>query len=128
MPIQTVVPITNPPAKTSNSFFEAQTVEGGSVTVEVVPRVLKLGAPLEFEIAMNTHSVDLDADMTKSAVLSDDAGNEYTPTAWDGPSGGGHHRSGTLKFPALKGNTKAVTLFVKNIAGVPERVFKWQLP
>lgn len=128
LPIQTMVPLTNPPAKASNSSFEPQTVEGGSVSVEVIPTVLKLGVPLEFEIAMNTHSVDLSDDMLNSVVLRDDAGNEYIPTAWDGPSGGGHHRSGTLKLAALKGNAKAVTLFVKNIAGVPERVFKWQIP
>ncbi len=41
---------------------------------------------------------------------------------------GGHHREGKIKFAALTTSTKSVTLIVKNIAGVPERVFNWGLP
>ncbi len=65
--------------------------------------------------------------MLKSIVLLDDAGKEYAPTAWDGPTGGGHHRDGKIKFDALTTNTKSVTLIVKGIAGVPKRTFKWSL-
>lgn len=123
----------NPPAPTaagpdSSSAFEAQTVGGGSVTVKATPLALKRGAPLEFDIAMDTHSVDLADDMLKTVVLRDDTGTEYAPTAWDGPGGGGHHREGKLKFAALTTDTQSVTLIVRNIASVPERVFKWELP
>jgi hypothetical protein len=65
--------------------------------------------------------------MLTSVVLRDDAGNEYPPVVWDGPGAGGHHRAGTLKFPALDKSAKSVTLLVRNIAGVPERAFTWTL-
>ena len=35
--------------------------------------------------------------------------------------------SGTLEFPVIKGNPGSVTLIIKNIASVPERVFTWQV-
>jgi hypothetical protein len=108
--------------------FKTLTVEGGSVSVAVTPIDLKQGAPADFEIAMNTHSVDLSADMLKVVVVRDDAGKEYAPTKWDGPAAGGHHRSGTIEFPALAGNVKSVTLIVKGIAGVPERDYRWDVP
>ena len=111
----------------NSSGLEAQTVEGGSVTVQVTPTAFRMGEPLEFDIAMNTHSVDLAADMLKAVVLRDDSGKEFTPTAWDGPAGGGHHREGKIKFAPLTTNTKSLRLVVKNIAGVPERVYKWDV-
>lgn len=114
-------------SSSSAATFETQTVEGGSVSVAVTPTSLKAGAPGEFEIAMNTHSVDLSTDLLKVVVLRDDAGKEYAPTKWDGPVGGGHHRSGKIVFPALAANVKSVTLIVKDIAGVPERDYKWDV-
>lgn len=80
---------------------------------------------MTFEIAMNTHSVDLGDDLTKIAILRDDAGKEYLPVAWDGPDGGGHHRSGNLQFGALSNKPKYVELVIKGLAEVPERVFRW---
>lgn len=112
----------------SSATFKTETVEGGSVSVAVTPRSLGEGAPLEFEIAMNTHSVDLSNDMLKSVVLRDDRGEEYKPTSWEGPAGGGHHRSGRIAFVALAAGARSVTLIVKNIAGVAERTFSWEFP
>ncbi len=112
----------------SDATFETKSNAGGSVTVDVKPTSLADGEPLEFDIAMNTHSVDLAADMTKISLLRDDSGKEYQPTAWDGPGGGGHHRSGILKFAALTTKPKYVELVIKGLAKVPERVFRWDLP
>lgn len=123
---QNVVTSTKAGSANSNGM-ESQTVEGGSVTVQVTPLTIKMGAPLEFDIAMNTHSVDLAADLMKAVVLRDDSGIEYTPIAWNGPSGGGHHREGKIKFAPLTLKTKSLTLVVKNIAGMPERVYKWDV-
>ena len=117
-----------PTSGTSGGVFETKSSDGGSVTVDVKPTALGLGQPLAFDVAMNTHSVDLADDMTKIAVLRDDAGKEYKPTAWDGPGSGGHHRSGTLVFPALTSKPKYIELVIKGLAKVPERVFKWELP
>ncbi len=129
------VPAANPAQSVSTNSgsnsaaaFKTQTVEGGSVSVAVTPIDLKAGALADFEIAMNTHSVDLSADMLKSVLLRDDSGKQYAPTKWDGPDGGGHHRSGRIEFPALPGNVRSVTLIVKDIAGIPERDYKWDVP
>lgn len=108
--------------------FEVKSSSGGSVVVDVKPTALAPGKPAEFDVAMNTHSVDLSDDMVKIAVLRDDKGKEYKPTAWDGPGGGGHHREGRLKFPALAGEPKYVELVLTGIAKVPERTFRWELP
>ena len=111
----------------TESAFAAQTVEGGSVAVKVTPLKMEPTAPLEFEIAMDTHSVDLADDMMKAVVLRDDSGMEFTPSAWEGPGAGGHHREGKIKFAPLTMNTKSLTLVVKNVAGVPERAFRWEM-
>ena len=115
-------------SKSSGAGFETKSSEGGSVTVDVKPTALEVGKPIAFDIAMNTHSVDLGDDMTQITTLRDDTGKEYKPTAWDGPGGGGHHREGTLTFAALTAKPKSVELIIKGLAGVPERVFKWDLP
>lgn len=112
-----------PPAQT----YAAKTVAGGGVTVKVTPTSMAPGAPLAFDVAMDTHSVDLTDDLLKVAVLRDEQGTEYKPTVWDGAGPGGHHRQGTLKFPAMPGSPKTVILVLKDVAGVPERVFQWTL-
>lgn len=111
----------------TESPYAAQTVEGGSVAVKATPLKMQVNAPLEFEIAMDTHSVELADDMLKAVVLRDDNGMEFAPTTWDGPGAGGHHREGKIKFAPLTMSTKTLTLVVKNIAGVPERLYKWEL-
>ncbi|MDL1894712.1 hypothetical protein FBQ82_00420 [Anaerolineae bacterium CFX7] len=93
----------------------------------MTPLRMEPAAPLEFEIVMDTHSVELADDMMKAVVLRDDSGMEFTPSAWEGPGAGGHHREGKIKFAPLTRNTKALTLVVKNVAGVPERLYKWEL-
>lgn len=114
--------------KPLKAAFETQSSAGGSVTVDVKPTTLMVGEPVVFDVAMNTHSVDLSDDMTKISTLRDDAGREYKPTAWDGPGGGGHHREGSIKFAALTSKPKYIELVIKGLAQVPERVFKWDLP
>lgn len=107
--------------------YSAQTVEGGNVTVKVTPLKMETTAALEFEITMDTHSVELNDDMMKAVILRDDTDMEYMPTVWEGPGGGGHHREGKIKFAPLPMNTKSLTLVVKNVADVPERLFTWEL-
>ena len=85
-----------------------------------------------FTVTLDTHSVDLDAiDLTTLATLTVDS-TELRPTAWDAALGG-HHREGTLTFPtttadgrALIGpETKTIELVIRDVAGVPERTFRW---
>jgi hypothetical protein len=99
----------------------------GAVTVEVTP--LNLGDPsgdLEFEVALNTHSIDLGMDLAALATLTTDTGLAVQATLWDAPRGG-HHVSGKLVFPAmnLEGASK-ITLTIVDL-DAPSRVFEWQL-
>lgn len=112
-----------------------QSNSGGNVTIEVTwenPR--DTGAPLTFSVGMNTHSVNLDGfDLGKLAVLRNDRGQEVKPQQWDAPSGG-HHRSGTLTFPSkddsgkpmVGAGTKTLEIVIRDVAGVKERVLRWQ--
>lgn len=103
--------------------------EEASVTVAVTPLNLsdKSATTLDFEIALNTHSVDLNYDLTAIATLSTDTGEKVQPTKWDGPAGGGHHRAGTLSFPQLKQRGQTLTLTLRGIADVSERTFTWKV-
>ena len=102
------------------------------VTVEVTP--LNLGMPVDmliFEVAMNTHSVDLSMDLATLSILTTDASSVMQTSLWDAPRGG-HHISGNLIFPAtedgksiLAGATK-FTLTITNV-DVPTRAFEWEL-
>ena len=112
---------------TSASAFPTKNNSGGSVDVAVTPTALGIGESITFDIAMNTHSVDLSDDMTQIVILRDDTGKEYKPTSWEGGEAGGHHREGNLKFAALTGKPKYVELVIKGLAKIPERVFHWDL-
>jgi len=123
-------PAENVPA-TTTSGAATQTNEGGQVTIKATWQGPSAG-PV-FEIVMDTHAVDLDGyDLTQLAVLRIDEGREVQPIGWDAPKSA-HHRSGKLTFPALAaaGNpliapgTRTVELVIRDVAGVPERVFRW---
>ena len=98
-----------------------------SVNVDVVPVQLASGQQVKFDVRMSTHSVELSQDMVAVSLLKDSNGQEYRPENWKGSPAGGHHRSGTLEFSAIKGSPDSVTLVIKNIASVPERVFTWKV-
>lgn len=102
----------------------AQTSRRGGVTVSVTPKDVAAGAPRwDFEVVFDTHSVDLNHDLVKSAALIDAAGDRHAPLAWDGDPPGGHHRKGVLRFKPL-GAVDEITLQIRDV-GVPERVFRW---
>ncbi len=105
----------------------SQEKEEASVTVTVKPEVLKIGQKPKFQIEFNTHSVDLSFDITKISLLVDDKGNIYSNAIWNGSDPGGHHRSGTLSFNNFLTGTTNAELIIRNIAGVAERKFKWNL-
>ncbi len=115
-------------SRASAPAFPAQVSEGGRVVVEVMP--LNLDQPettLHFQVAMNTHSVELDYDLTRLALLRTDQGDEVKPLRWEG-SRGGHHVNGVLYFPAVElDNAQWVEVVIRDVAGIPERVFRWDL-
>jgi hypothetical protein len=104
----------------------------GAVVFEVTP--LNLGTPsdtLEFDVAMNTHSVDLGMDLAALSTLTTDAGITIQASKWDAVAGG-HHVEGTLMFPSaqdgksiLDGVSK-LTLTIVNVDAA-SRVFEWDL-
>ena len=98
-----------------------------SVSVDVKPVQLAPGRSMKFEVRMSTHSVELDQDIVAVSTLKDTNGREYRPVGWSGSPPGGHHRQGVLEFPALKGGPQAVTLVIRDIANVPERIFAWDV-
>jgi len=104
----------------------------GSVVVVVTPFNLdSVSETLEFDVIMNTHSVDLSMDLAVLATLATDDGIKVTPTSWTSPLGG-HHVEGTLSFPSSVDGRKildgATTLTITlNNVDAPERIFNWQL-
>jgi hypothetical protein len=109
-----------------------QSNESGQVTIAAT--WLGSSAGPVFNVAMNTHAVDLDGyDLKQLAVLRVDGGREMQPSSWEAPKGG-HHRSGTLTFPTttadgkpfISADTHTVELVIRGVAGVPERVFIWR--
>lgn len=111
---------------TTQSSYETQENEGGSVTVSVTPLTLKPNLPASFDITFETHSIDLTFDVERVATLTDRTGTPYKPI-WEGSPPGGHHRSGTLRFtPDLERET-TVTLTLKDIAGIATRIFSWEM-
>ncbi len=115
-------------SKASAPAWETKTDNQAEVTVLVTPIILKAGEAPKFDIAFNTHSVDLGFNPADRASLSDDRGQTITVSKWVGSTPGGHHRSGKLDFNGkLEPDVLSVTLTLKNIAGI-DRVFTWSLP
>ena len=127
-------PETTQPAASSTSTSSAGTNADltkvnseAMVTVEVTPLNFddKSAVTMDFTVGLNTHSVDLNYDYKSIATLGNDVGDKVQAMTWDGPTSGGHHVRGTLKFPALKNRGRALTMTLRGIGGVPERAFTW---
>jgi hypothetical protein len=104
-----------------------QAVAGGGVTVKVTYLNPKGSDGARFQIALDTHSVNLDSyDLNTISVLRDDAGNTYSPTVVEN-KGSGHHRETIVSFAKVASGTKRVELVIKDIAGMKERIFSWDL-
>src|SRR6266508_4075078 len=109
--------------------------EVGQVTIEVTwsGASSPAGGPV-FAVGLDTHSVDLDAiDLRPLASLRADSGPEVPAADWDAPKGG-HHRKGSLSFPAavsgrplIAPGARTLTLVIRDVGGVPERTFTWPL-
>lgn len=98
-----------------------QTNDGGQVTVKVTRQDTSAG--FAFAVVLDTHAVDLDGyDLGKLATLRVGE-TELQASGWSAPAGG-HHRQGTLSFPATAA-TGPVELIIRDIAGIPARSFQW---
>jgi Spy/CpxP family protein refolding chaperone len=109
----------------------------GAVTVTVTlltPDKPRTDGKVAVQVKLDTHAVALDQyQLENLAVLRDAQGREVQALALESPSGSGHHREGVLTFPGTDGSgtpllspeAKSLTLILRGIGGVGERVFRW---
>ena len=103
-----------------------QTQAGGGVIVKVTYLNPAGADEAQFSVVLDTHSVNLDQyDFKAISVLRDDKGKSYQPTKAES-KGSGHHREAVLNFPKLDPEAKRVDLVIKEVAGVKERVLRWE--
>jgi len=129
---RTTVPSATAAAPVEETEGQTRTDDQGAVVFVVTPLNLDSpGATLDFEVVMDTHSLDIGWDLASLAVLRTDSGQEVQATAW--PIGNGHHYTGTLSFPATAADGEALldgaavlTLTIRD-TDVPERVFVWDV-
>lgn len=107
----------------STEAFTTMMSNEDAVEVSVTPVFTK--DSWDFEVQLDTHSVELAYDLQEVATLVDDNGNVYKPLAWEGDPPGGHHLGGVLKFKPIVSQTKSITLNI-NLDG-KERSFAWTL-
>ncbi len=108
--------------------LQPQESEANGVKVTVTPGTLNQSAKYwAFSVVLDTHSQDLSDDLVKTAVLTDDRGNEFKPLAWDGAPPGGHHRSGVLKFSAIEPPPAMLELRITRSGEAKPRTFRWKL-
>jgi hypothetical protein len=118
--------------KAAPALTETLLDEQGAVTVSVRPlNGNQRAATLDFEVAMNTHSVDLSMDLATLATLTTDTGQRIGASAWQAPQGW-HHVTGVLSFPATNGDNdllagaSRLTLTLRDVDAA-ERTFVWNL-
>lgn len=127
-PSSSPVSIHQPAPPQRASAYETKEQSGGNVTVSVTPRNLTSKMLPQFDVTFDTHSVNLDFDVTASATLTDAQGNTLGQSTWDGTAPPSHHRSGTLTFSQpLKPNIQSLTLTLTDIARIPKREFTWKV-
>jgi hypothetical protein len=95
-----------------------------SLTLTAPPSV---GSPISVKLVLDTHSVGLDDIALQQAVaIRGPDGPDVAPTAVEQATGGGHHREALLVFAPLTPGA-LLRIVVKNVGGVAERTFTWNL-
>lgn len=141
----TIVPFTPAPGNSSEDTSDSSSSKNvapwpdgearqdfqGAVEVSITPLNLNdAGNTLDFEVSLNTHSIDLEMDLAALATLTTDTGLTVQASRWDAPRRG-HHLSGVLSFPSsisgipvLEGATR-LTLTLINLDAT-QRIFIWE--
>ena len=102
----------------------ARNSDSNGVRIVIRPTKLDPSQSWEFEVVMDTHSQPLDSDLTKAATLIDANGRRHASSGWQGDGPGGHHRKGTLRFPAIE-STQAFAIELQDVGGKEIRTFQW---
>lgn len=113
------------PVVLDNQTYQSQVSRFGAVEVEVIPKNLRVGEEIVFELSLNTHSVELDYEYTSIASLRDNLGDNYKTLNWDGGKSG-HHVNGQLTFESLKDGVESVSLELYGIDN-QTNIFTWEL-
>jgi hypothetical protein len=96
-----------PSTTVTEEDLAVRTAKAGEVEVKIEPnRIDDDGA--DIKITLDTHTVELDADLPDAArLVVDDV--EWTAVAWEGDGPEGHHREGRVTFePTGPARGKAV--------------------
>ena len=108
--------------------WDTQKNSQSGVTVDVTPADLSAGAKTwHFKVVLDTHSQDLNDDLTKTAVLLDRSANSYLPVAWEGAGPGAHHREGVLRFKPIVPRPASIELRIQRAGETMPRSFRWTL-
>lgn len=109
---------------------QPQEDQQGNVKVAIKPLNLNdPGQTIDFEVALNTHSVELGMDLAGLATLTTDNGFSARASLWDAPRGG-HHVAGILSFPIVAGGVMLLdeasylTLTIRDVDAA-DRSFTW---
>jgi len=103
------------------------TSDEGGVTVTVTPISPLKPDELKFEVELNTHSGELPEDLKEHAELLTDDVQTLSAFSWEMSSEQSHHQEGILSFEKTGNKPGAIELILKDIGGVEERNFKWDL-
>lgn len=90
---------------------------GIKITLTYLPDITDANA---FDLKVTSH-IDYNDDFMNNSYLRDPDGKTYEPLSYEGT--GGHHASGTLRFPKIE--SKKFELVIQDVADVKERIFKW---
>lgn len=112
----------DPSPEGAGAGLESRTVAAGEVDVRIEPRRLD-GEGAVFTITLDTHSVELSADLTRATL---EVGAAAWPVeGWSGDGPGGHHREGQLRFQAAGTAAGTATLTIPGLPGPVEAA--WEL-
>jgi hypothetical protein len=108
-----------------------QIAQIGPVEIVVTPANIEEAeaATLDFTVAFNSHTEEIDIDLAKSATLMM-GDEELAPAVWETDSLKGHHIKGILRFAresALVSDATEMTLTIGGLPGGAEYSFTWAL-
>jgi len=97
----------------------------GEVSVGILPKNVPDSEIWEFEVTLDTHSLELSEDLPKLTRLWVEE-KEYAPLSWEGDPPGDHHREGILKFNKISPSPKEIKLKMTDVGRISERLFSWE--
>lgn len=119
--------VTKPAEIRHKNGFTEELREGG-VTARVTYKNPRENKPPVFKVALDSHDINFDRyDFDKIIILRDDAGRRFSPEIVSS-SGSGQHREATVEFKSADiSSAKFIELVVKDVAGIDERVFRFEV-